>query len=116
VITLTKYIATRHGRQGIRCNAVAPGLMLTEAVAAMPPMFVDLIKSHVVTSDEARFITDQTISIDGGFLAHSPQFPDVMHLSGRSRTCRTTMSIVFGNCTRWQGRSNWRGHFVEEVR
>lgn len=98
VITLTKYVATQHGRQGIRCNAVAAGLILTEAVAAMPPMMVDLIKSHVVgtengrpedvanlvsflASDEARFITGQIICIDGGLLAHSPQFADLLRMN-----------------------------------
>src|SRR3954452_12822491 len=29
--TLTAYIATQYGKQGIRCNAIAPGLILTEA-------------------------------------------------------------------------------------
>src|SRR5437879_9385438 len=31
ILAMTRYIATQHGRQGIRCNAVAPGLILTEA-------------------------------------------------------------------------------------
>ena len=29
VINLTKYIATQMGKKNIRCNAVAPGLVLT---------------------------------------------------------------------------------------
>ena len=27
LVTLTKYIATQFGRQGVRCNAISPGLM-----------------------------------------------------------------------------------------
>src|SRR3546814_10455449 len=33
VITFTKYIATQHGRQGIRCNCICPGLIVNDALA-----------------------------------------------------------------------------------
>ncbi len=34
IITLTKYVATQHGRKNIRCNSVAPGVVLTAALHA----------------------------------------------------------------------------------
>src|SRR3546814_16913567 len=30
--TFTKYVATQYGAQGIRCNAIAPGIIMTEAL------------------------------------------------------------------------------------
>src|SRR3546814_5953948 len=48
VITLTKYIAVQHGRQGIRCNAIAPGVIMTEAMKGLP-VLAETIKRHVVT-------------------------------------------------------------------
>jgi len=33
LIALTRHVATRWGKEGIRCNAVAPGFVLTEQVA-----------------------------------------------------------------------------------
>src|SRR5690606_4401894 len=30
LLTLTKYIATPHGRDGIRCNSISPGLIMPE--------------------------------------------------------------------------------------
>src|SRR3546814_11944881 len=33
VASLTKYVATQHAAEGIRCNAIAPGLIMTQAFA-----------------------------------------------------------------------------------
>ncbi|OYX89131.1 MAG: short-chain dehydrogenase, partial [Caulobacter sp. 35-67-4] len=43
VIALTRFIATQYGRQGVRCNAVAPGLILTEASKAGVPELIEMI-------------------------------------------------------------------------
>src|SRR3546814_18600245 len=82
VITLTKYIAVQHGRQGIRCNAIAPGVIMTDAMKGLP-VLAETIKRHVVTprlgepsdlaalaafiaADESAYINGQTICCDGG--------------------------------------------------
>ncbi len=87
VIALTKYIATQHGRQGIRCNAIAPGLILTAASEKSVPELLEIISNHVLTprlgrpediaalaaflaSDEAGFINGETIRANGGSLEH----------------------------------------------
>jgi len=94
IITLTRYIATQHGRQGVRCNAIAPGMILTEATRAAVPELVDLIANHVLTprlgrpedvaalvaflaSDDAGFINGETICCNGGSLAHQPHMYDL---------------------------------------
>lgn len=97
IITMTKYIATQHGRQNIRCNSVAPGVVLTEALDATAPGLKEIIKRHVLTpefgtpddiaalvaflaSDESRYITGENISISGGGLVHQPHYADLLQL------------------------------------
>jgi NAD(P)-dependent dehydrogenase (short-subunit alcohol dehydrogenase family) len=88
--TLTKYIATQYGAHGIRCNAIAPGLIKTENMAAsMPePMQEVFRESKLVPrlgepgdiaemvaflgSDRSAWITGQIYPVDGGFLAQAP--------------------------------------------
>ncbi len=88
VNALTMYVATSHGKQGIRVNAILPGLVITDAVRAH--LNDDIVKSlgkAVLTksvgqpddvadvvvflaSDESRYITGQLINVDGGMSAH----------------------------------------------
>jgi NAD(P)-dependent dehydrogenase (short-subunit alcohol dehydrogenase family) len=94
IITLTKYVATQHGHQGIRCNAIAPGVVMTEALARTVPGLAEIIKRHVLTprfgtpediaglvaylaSDEAGYITGECIGINGGSLSHQPHYADL---------------------------------------
>jgi len=83
LLGLTKTIARELGSKGITCNAVAPGFIQTDMTVGLP----DQVKEHVLslmavkrlgdgddiaaavaylTSDEAGFITGQTICVDGG--------------------------------------------------
>jgi len=94
VNTLTKYIATQYGKQGIRCNAVMPGLTLSSHVKQiMPEEGIKIFEKHTLTpylgdpmyianlvlflaSDEAAFVNAEIISVDGGLLAHQPYIAD----------------------------------------
>ena len=90
VINLTRYIATQYGHYGIRCNGVAPGLVLTDAAinnltehdreaflkynslpyAGKPEDIAGVIA--FLASEDARYISGQTIIADGGMSCHNP--------------------------------------------
>ena len=92
--SLTRYVATQYGKRGIRCNSIAPGVIRTPALEAniAPEQIAIYERSHLtprlgepediaaavvfLASDDAAFITGQTISVDGGLLAHHPAFAE----------------------------------------
>jgi NAD(P)-dependent dehydrogenase (short-subunit alcohol dehydrogenase family) len=88
VNALTLYVATSHGKKGIRVNTILPGLVLTDAVRAhlKEEMLASLSKATLtpsvgqpddiadvvvfLASDESRYITGQMLAVDGGMSAH----------------------------------------------
>jgi NAD(P)-dependent dehydrogenase (short-subunit alcohol dehydrogenase family) len=81
---LTRHLATRYGRDGIRANAIAPGFILTETAEANVPADVQQrladanptrrlgrpedIAAVVVflCSDAASYVNGQVLHVDGG--------------------------------------------------
>jgi NAD(P)-dependent dehydrogenase (short-subunit alcohol dehydrogenase family) len=81
---LTRHLAVRYGRDGIRANAIAPGFILTETAAAQVPAAMqtrlaeanpmrrlgtpDDIARVVVflCSDDAAYVNGQVLHVDGG--------------------------------------------------
>jgi 3-oxoacyl-[acyl-carrier protein] reductase len=85
VITMTKTWARELGRYNIRVNAVAPGFISTEILAAMPEKVIegmvartplgrmgkaeDVAATYVwLASDAASFVHGAVISVDGGIV------------------------------------------------
>lgn len=85
VIGMTRVWARELGRHNIRVNAVAPGFTATEMVASMPDKILDGMKARTplgrlgeprdianaylfLASDEASFITGDTLRVDGGIV------------------------------------------------
>lgn len=83
LLGLTKTVARELGGKGITCNAVAPGFIETDMTANLPPQVKEGVQALMavkrlgtpddiaaavayLTSDEAGFITGQTICVDGG--------------------------------------------------
>lgn len=87
LVALTRMVAAGYGKSGVRCNAVAPGIVMTDAIASIPAaQLAALADAHLtpslghpedianavvfLASDAAAFITGQVICVDGGLLAH----------------------------------------------
>lgn len=90
---LTRHVASAYGKQGIRCNAVAPGYVpmeglrkLTESLGVDPDVILDnLLNTSVrlprlgkpedlaamialLLSDDGEWITGQVYGVDGGWI------------------------------------------------
>ncbi len=83
LLGLGKSIARELGGKGITCNAIAPGFITTDMTENLPPQVKEQVTSMIAvkrlgtpedvaaaveyfTSDEAGFLTGQTLCIDGG--------------------------------------------------
>ena len=83
LIGMTKTLARELGKKGITVNAIAPGFIATEMVAAMPENVIETMKAKIpigrlgepkeianayafLASDEAAYINGHTLSVDGG--------------------------------------------------
>ena len=55
VDTLTRYVAAQYGKRGIRCNAIAPGLILTHGVENFGgEAYVQMLEEHHLTPRVGR--------------------------------------------------------------
>ncbi len=99
VNTLTMYVATQYGKQGVRCNAIEPGLILSHGKERFGgERYVGMLEEHHLTprvgepddianavvflaSDESTFVTGHILRVDGGILAHAPPVADIRRMS-----------------------------------
>lgn len=83
IIGMTKSLAKEVASRGITVNAVAPGMIITDMTKALPEGTLEQIQKEIpmgfageaedianavafLVSQEARYITGQVISVDGG--------------------------------------------------
>ena len=90
IIQMTRSMAASHGKAGVRCNAVAPGMTVTPALLeAFPPPLRQCVEEETLrdqlggpddiaeaiaflASPAARNITGQVLVSDGGCSSHVP--------------------------------------------
>lgn len=101
IIGLTRYVATQHAAQGVRCNAINPGPILSEAgleniqgeiaqaIGASTlvnrwgqPDEVAAVVAWLASGD-ARYVTGTTIDVEGGMLSHQPYYSDLVRMAQR---------------------------------
>jgi NAD(P)-dependent dehydrogenase (short-subunit alcohol dehydrogenase family) len=90
LITVTKAMAVHHGRDNIRVNCIAPGMLFTSMTEAMDdrrrqirrdlaPLGIEgkaediAMAASFLASDEARWITGVLLPVDAGLMAAGPQ-------------------------------------------
>lgn len=95
---LTKLIAVQCARDNIRCNAVLPGMIATDAVNAnLTDEFKEFFLKHTpikrmgkpeeiagtvlyFASDDAAFTTGQIVDVSGGFGMPTPVYGDMIEM------------------------------------
>lgn len=100
--TLTQYTALQYGKQGIRCNCVRPGLIVTpENEAYVPQALKDIFLSNIMVdrygcpedighmcvylgSDESAYVTGQIVNVDGGLNSHVPTVAQFKEMKSRT--------------------------------
>jgi NAD(P)-dependent dehydrogenase (short-subunit alcohol dehydrogenase family) len=93
VVNITKSIAVQYGPQSIRCNAVAPGAIMTPALLDnLPAGVIEALKGYnalpylgapedigyamlFLASEESRYLTGQLLVVDGGMTSQSSAVP-----------------------------------------
>lgn len=99
---LTQYVAVQYGKQGIRCNCVRPGLIVTPqndayVADAVKKVFLNNICVErygcpedigymcvYLGSDESAYVTGQCLTVDGGMNMHVPTVGEFKKLGSRT--------------------------------
>lgn len=99
---LTQSTALQYGKQGIRCNCVRPGLIVTpQNEAYVPQALKDIFLSNIMVnrygcpedighicvylgSDESSYVSGQIINVDGGMNSHVSTVAQFREMNSRT--------------------------------
>lgn len=99
---LTQSTALQYGKQGIRCNCVRPGLIVTpENEAKVPQALKDIFLNNIMVprygcpedianmcvylgSDESAYFTGQIVTVDGGLNSHVSTVGEFKKMASRT--------------------------------
>ena len=99
---LTQYTAQQYGKQGIRCNCIRPGLIVTpQNEAKVPQALKDIFLGSIMVnrygcpediahaavyfgSDESAYVTGQIINVDGGMNSQAPTVAQFREMGSRT--------------------------------
>ena len=99
---LTQYTAQQYGKQGIRCNCIRPGLIVTpQNEDKVPQALKDIFLGSIMVSrygcpediahaavyfgsDESAYVTGQIINVDGGMNSHAPTVAQFREMGSRT--------------------------------
>jgi NAD(P)-dependent dehydrogenase (short-subunit alcohol dehydrogenase family) len=103
LMQLTRAIATQHGVDGIRCNAVCPGFIASDDAdrAGAARFSHEMIEQNLIprfgvptdiantvlflASQRSGFMTGQILVVDGGASIHGPNYPKALARRGENR-------------------------------
>lgn len=101
IATLSQYVAAQHGHEGIRCNTIYPGLILTPSTEKIFEAAHDQILEHTLSprlgkpadiawamffliADEGAYINGQSLPVDGGIVSHQKYWLDLPRREARA--------------------------------